>query len=146
MILRGNYPGTVDEKGRLKIPAAFLLELRKAGRQFYVTSENGDFARIFPMKAWTEIERRLAKQSSHNRAKQKFLDRTSYYGQVVELDAQGRLLMPAVLREAAEMKGEVDVLGHLTYLRIWNHARFLENLKNNPITADDEQMLDGLGI
>ncbi len=145
-MLRGNFPATVDEKGRVKIPADFLAELRKYGKQFYVTSENGDFARIYPMKAWNEIEKRLAKLSSHNRAKQKFLNRTNYYGQAVELDGQGRLLIPALLREAAGMKGEVDVMGQLTYLQVWNHARFLEHMKTNPITTDDEQALDGLGI
>lgn len=145
-MLRGNYQATVDEKGRVKIPADFLAELRKYGKQFYVTSENGDFARIYPMKSWNEIEKRLAKLSSHNRAKQKFLNRTNYYGQAVELDGQGRLLIPAVLREAAGMKGDVDVMGQLTSLQVWNHARFLEYMKTNPITTDDEQALDGLGI
>ena len=45
----------MDEKGRLKIPAAFLEELKGFGDQFYVTSETGDYARIFPMKVWEEI-------------------------------------------------------------------------------------------
>jgi len=145
-MLRGNYPATVDEKGRVKIPAVFLAELRRYGKKFYVTSENGDYARVYPMKVWDDIEKRLAKISSHNRAKQKFLTRTNYFGQVVELDGQGRLLIPAVLREAAQMKGEVDVLGSLTYLLVWNHARFLEQMNKNPITTEDEQALDDLGI
>ena len=50
----------------------------------------------------------------------------NYYGQVVELDGQGRLLIQPVLREAAQMKGDVDVLGSLDYLDVWNHARFVE--------------------
>ena len=37
------------------------------------------------------------------------------------------------------MKGEVDVQGRLTYLEIWNHARFLEQMNRNPITAEDEK-------
>ncbi len=145
-MLRGNYPATVDEKGRLKIPVDFLATLRKYGGKFYVTSENGDYVRIYPMKVWGQIEARLAKLSSHNRAKQKFLTRANYYGQVVELDGQGRILIPPVLREAAQMKGEVDVLGNLNYLQVWNHARFLDQLNSNPITADDEKILDELGI
>ena len=44
------------------------------------------------------------------------------------------------------MKGEVDVQGQLTYLQIWNHARFLEQMNHNPITAEDEEVLDKLGI
>ncbi len=145
-MLRGNYLAKVDDKGRVKIPAAFLDSLREYGNKFYVTSENGDFARIYPMKVWSEIEEKLAKLSSHNRTKQKFLTRTNYFGQVVELDGQGRVLVPPILREAAQMKGDVDVLGNLTYLTVWNHTRFLENLKASPSTEEDEKTLDELGI
>jgi MraZ protein len=98
------------------------------------------------MKAWQDIERKLAKLSTHNVAKQRFLARANYYGQVVEVDGQGRILIPPVLRESAQMKGDVDVQGQLTYLEIWNHGRFLEHLAHNPITAQDEEVLDKLGI
>jgi MraZ protein len=145
-MLRGNHPATVDQKGRLKIPAVFLETLAEYGEEFYVTSENGDHARVFPMRVWKEIEDKLAKLSTHNAAKQKFLTRTNYYGQAVKIDGQGRILMGAVLREAAEMKGEVDVMGKLTYLEVWNHSRFLEHMKTLTITADDWKALDDLGI
>ncbi len=145
-MLRGHETATVDEKGRLKIPVAFLAELREHGSQFFVTSERGDVAWIYPLKVWGEIEDSLARIPSHNRAKQKFLNRTNYFGQVVELDGQGRLLIPANLRESAQVKGEVVVFGALKRLEVWNHARFLENLQNNPITDEDEQTLADLGI
>ncbi len=145
-MLRGNYPAKVDEKGRLKIPAAYMETLKEFGERFYVTSENGDYVRIYPMKVWNNIEERLARLSSHNRTKQKFLTRANYFGQVVEMDGQGRVLIPPILREAAQMKGEVDVLGNLNYLEVWNHARFLENLNKNQITPEDEKTLDDLGI
>src|ERR1700733_13702881 len=140
-MLRGNYLARVDDKGRLKIPATFLDELREFGNRFYVTSENGDFAQIYPMKVWNEIEEKLAKLPSHHPTKRKYLTRTNYYGQAVELDGQGRVLLPPILRESAEMKGEVDVLGNLTYLEVWNHGRFLEHMKTSPITDDDHQTL-----
>jgi MraZ protein len=145
-VLRGNYPAKVDEKGRVKIPAAFLEALREYGNKFYVTSENGDYVHVYPMKIWSEIEEKLARLSSHNRTKQIFLTRTNYYGQVVELDGQGRILVPSILRESAQMRGDVDVLGNLTYLQIWNHTRFLDNMKGSPITDEDEKILDDLGI
>jgi MraZ protein len=145
-MLRGSHLATVDEKGRVKIPADFLAELRKFGTKFYVTSDTGEYAQVYTMKAWQEIERKLAKLSSHNRAKRNFLARANYYGQVVEVDGQGRILIPPVLRESAEMKGEVNIQGNLTYLEMWNHARFLEHMKQNPVTAEDEKALDELGI
>jgi MraZ protein len=145
-MLRGNNPAKVDEKGRLKIPAAFLEELKGYGDQFYVTSETGETARIYPMKVWEEIEAKLSRLSSHNRTKEKFLTWTNYYGQAVEIDGQGRVLIPPVLREAALMKGDVDVNGNLTYLEVRNHLRSLDNLKKSQLTEDDWKTLDDLGI
>src|SRR5260370_12176372 len=122
MKLRGNYPAKVDEKGRLKIPAMFLEELKEFGNQFYITSTTGETARIYPMKVWSEIEDKLAQMPSTNRAKRKFLMRTSYYGQTVELDVQGRMLLPTVLREAAQTKEHGDVLGNTDYREVRNHT------------------------
>ncbi|MDE3135789.1 MAG: division/cell wall cluster transcriptional repressor MraZ [Acidobacteriota bacterium] len=147
-MLRGNHQATVDAKGRLKIPAAFLPDLRKLGDDFYVTSEDGNFAKLYPMKEWEAIEEKLAKVPSHNPTKRKFLALTSYYGQAVSTDGQGRVLIPAVLREAAQLAGEeVVVLGSQRYLEIWNRARFLEKeVRGNAWTADDSKNMGELGV
>src|SRR2546430_17579330 len=115
MKLRGNCPAKVDEKGRLKIPAVFLEQLKEYGNQFYITSTTGETARIYPMKVWSEIEDRLEKMPSTNRAKPKFLMRTTYYGHTGELDWQGRLPLPKVLRESGPTTGVVDAVVHLGY-------------------------------
>jgi MraZ protein len=146
MKLRGNYPAKVDEKGRLKIPASFLEELKEFGNVFYITSPNGETARIYPMKVWNEIEDKLAKLPSTNKAKRKFLLRTSYFGQVVEMDAQGRVLMPSVLRDKAQAKGDVAVLGALDYLEVINNARALDQMDKDPYTDEDDKVLGDLGI
>ncbi|HXJ05796.1 MAG TPA: hypothetical protein VNH65_11895 [Candidatus Acidoferrum sp.] len=141
MKLRGNCPAKVDEKGRLKIPSVFLDELKEFGNQFYITSTTGETARIYPMKVWSEIEDKLAQLPSTHVAKQKFLLRTSYFGQQAELDGQGRVLLPAVLRDAAQTMGEVDVYGALNYLEVMNHSRMLDKLKSEPYTAADDTAL-----
>jgi len=141
MKLRGNCPAKVDEKGRLKIPSVFLDELKEYGTQFYITSPTGESAKIFPMKVWSELEDKLTTLPSSHVAKRKFLLRTSYYGQVTDLDAQGRLLLPPVLREAAQTLGEVDVFGALDHLEVMNHARVLDKLKNEPYTNEDDTAL-----
>jgi MraZ protein len=146
MKLKGNYPAKVDEKGRLKIPAAFLQELKEYGSQFYITSPTGETARIYPMKVWNEIEDKLAKLPSTHKAKRKFLMRTSYFGQVVELDGQGRVLLPSILREAAQAKGDVAVLGTLDYLEVMDNARALDQMKKDPYTDEDDKALGDLGI
>src|SRR5258708_39752988 len=130
MKLRSSCAEKGEGKGRLKLPAVFLEALKEYGNQFYITSTTGESARIYPMKVWSGIEDKLAGVSSQNRAKRKFLMRTSYYGQMVELDGQGRVLVPSTLRESAQMKGEVDVFGNLDYLEVMNHTRVLDDLKN----------------
>src|ERR1043166_9957667 len=146
MSLRGNHQAKVDDKGRLKIPAVFLEGLRQYGSRFYITSMTGESARIYPMQVWLAIEDKLSKVSSQNRAKRKFLMRTSYYGQAVEMDGQGRGLLPPGLREAAQTKGDVDVFGGLDYLEVMNHTRVLDDIKNDPFTEDDFKALEDLGI
>jgi len=144
MSLRGNCQAKVDEKGRLKIPAVFLEGLRQFGNQFYITSITGETALIYPMQVWTAIEEKLAKVSSQNQTKEKFLMRTSYYGQQVELDGQGRVLIPAVLRDSAQVKGDVDVFGNLDRLVVTNHTRMLDDMKNKPFTPEDFKALQEL--
>ena len=146
-MLRGNYPARVDEKGRLKIPSAFKEELEQNyGRQFYITSLDGAHALIFPLEEWNKLEEKLQSAASFNKTRRKFLNRTNYYGQLVDMDNQGRVLIPSILREKAEMIGDVAVLGSLTYLEVWNNQRFVNELEQNPITPEDEQVLDQLGI
>jgi len=146
-MLRGNYPATVDGKGRLKIPTAFKTYLdENYGPDFYVTSLDGQFVRVYPFSVWREIEEKLAALPSMNKAKKKFLDRTNYWGRTARVDGQGRILIPSLLRESAAMRGEVAVIGYLVYLDVWNMERFREHLERTQLTEDDEQTLSNLGI
>ena len=146
-MLRGNAPATIDEKGRLKIPSIFRADIEESwGSDFYVTSLSGESVLVYPLPVWQEIEERLAKLPSLNPTKKKFLDRTNYYGQLTSTDKSGRILIPPVLRESAEMTGEVAVLGYLDHLDVWNHKRFLGRIKDQPFTEDDHETLSKLGI
>ena len=137
-MLRGNATATIDEKGRLKIPSSFRVFIDASwGSDFYVTSLSGESGLIYPLPVWQEIEERLAKLPSLDPTKKKFLDRTNYYGQLASADKSGRILIPPLLRESAQMTGEVAVLGSLNCLEVWNHKRFLERMKNHQFTDED---------
>ncbi len=146
-MFRGNHPTRVDEKGRLKVPAEFkrLID-EKYGAQFYITSLDGKVAQVYPFEEWQRIEEKLTKLSNFNPTKKKFLNRTNYYGQLVEIDGQGRVLIPALLRDSAEIKGEVAVVGNLTYLEVQSIEAYKKDIEENPFTQDDEKTLDELGI
>ena len=137
----------MDEKGRLKVPAEFKRVIdEKYGQQFYITSLDGKVAQVYPFEEWERIEQKLAGLSTFNPTKKKFLDRVNYYGQVVEMDGQGRLLIPQILRDAAQIKGEVAVLGNLTYLMVRNLETFRKEIEEQSFTPEDEKTLDELGI
>lgn len=146
-MFRGNYPTRVDEKGRLKLPADVkrLVE-EKYGTQFFITSTDGRVANIYPLKEWEKIEEKIAAMPSFNPAKKKFLDRVNYYGQMAELDAQGRLLIPQILRESAKISGDVVIFGMQTYLEVTNHDEFKQNLEAHPLTEEDAKALADFGL
>jgi len=144
-MFRGNHPTRVDEKGRLKVPAEFkrLID-EKYGAHFYITSVDGKAALIYPMEEWERIEEKLARLSSFNPTKKKFLNRTNYNGQMVEIDGQGRLLIPSLLRDKAQIKGEVAVLGQLKYLEVRNEEALRTEIEEEPFTTEDDKTLDEL--
>ena len=129
-MFRGNHPTRVDEKGRLKLPADFKRRVDELyGPQFFITSKDGRRAEIWPLKEWEKIEAQLARLSPMDPVSKKFLDVTNYYGQMVEMDAQGRLLLPQLLRESAKATGEVNVLGVQTMLEVVNAESFKAEMK-----------------
>lgn len=146
-MLRGNSPAKIDDKGRLKVPNGFRSAIQKDhGSELFVTSLSGQSVRIYPMPVWAEIESRLAKMPSTNSARQRYLDRVNFYGQMAEFDVQGRVLIHARLRDSAQMTGDVDVLGQQNFLEVWNHERFVSRLLTDPFTDEDAKTLSDFGI
>jgi len=151
--LRGNSPATVDDKGRLKLPSTFKADLETFAKgegsgsaRHYLTSLDGRSARLYPLPVWEAIEARLEQLPSTSPAKRKFLEVTAYYGSEVEPDAQGRFVIPPILREAAQLMGEVAILGQLDHLALWNKGAFERRLVAEPLGTDDLAQLAELGI
>src|SRR5579871_5436078 len=146
-MFRGNHPAKVDDKGRLKVPAEFKRRVDEMyGPQFFITSRDGKRAELYPMKEWEKIEEALAKLPAGG-AKRKFLDVTNYYGQVVEMDQQGRLLIPQLLREAAGIEADdVAVLGQQTFLAVVQDKKHRAALEAEPLTDADIEALAIVGL
>jgi len=146
-VLRGNYAAKIDDKGRLKIPNAFRALVEKThGAELFVTSLTGESVRIYPMPVWLALEERLARAPSTHPSRVKFLSRVNYFGQAAEIDAQGRVVIHPRLRESAGMSGDVDVLGEVERLEVWNHERLVAKLQAEPFTDDDAKALSEFGI
>jgi MraZ protein len=144
-MFRGNIPAKVDEKGRLKLPAAFKQLLDAANvTQFYITSVDGKKAEVWPLPEWEKREQKLARSSTMNDAVEKYLNLTSYYGQQVEMDNQARVLLPQILRTSAKLDAEVAVMGKITHLLVQNLATADESATANAMTAEDRRVVDSV--
>lgn len=146
-VLMGHAPARVDDKGRLKVPADFRKFIEdKYGSDCFITSTDGERAMIYPLPVWYDFQARLAKVPSTSVAKQKLLERVNYYGQVATMDTQGRVLVPAVLRDVAHIADDVVVLGSTDHLIVWSEERITKRFKDNPITAEDMKELELHGV
>jgi MraZ protein len=146
-MLRGSSLAKLDEKGRLKLPATFRAVLEpKYGTDFFVTSLQGTSVRIYPMDVWLRVEERMGRASSLNPAVMRLKNAVNYFGQATPMDAQGRILVHPLLRDRADVRGEVVVLGQQDFLEVWNRAAFEQRLEAEPLTDSDLAALSDLGI
>lgn len=145
-MLRGSFTAKIDEKCRLKIPRDFLASIEeKYGRELFVTSFDGACACLYPMSVWTEIEQQLGAQGLvRDPEVDRFFKHTSFYGQVADIDNQGRILIHPRLREKTGMTGEVDVVGSFDHLEVWNLERLKADLAAAPFTDTDRRVVAGL--
>jgi MraZ protein len=145
--MRGSAPTRIDDKGRLKIPTLFRGSIQdQHGPDVFVTSVTGESVRIYPMSVWLDVEQRLSKMPANHPSRLKFLDRVSYYGQESELDPQGRIVVPQLLRDSASIVGDVRVFGKIDYLEVWNDERFAQKLARDQWTDEDGLKLSEHGI
>ncbi len=136
--LRGSAETTVDEKGRFKVPSVFRGPIEETfGPEFFLTSISGVDVLIFPMPVWNALEEKLAAMPAIHRAKAKFQERFNTYGQVARMDAQGRLLVPSLLREVSALEGDALVLGQTDHLKLVDRAKHLKSLRSATITDED---------
>jgi MraZ protein len=146
-MFRSSQPTRVDEKGRLKLPVEFKRVVDgKYNAEFFITSQDGLTAQIYPMAEWEKIEAKLALIPDMNPAKKKYVDRVNYYGQVAEMDAQGRMVLPQILRESARLSGDALVVGKGTFLAVENLEVLKKRIESEPMTTDDHQELAGFGL
>ena len=142
---RGSAPARLDEKGRLKVPNLFRQQIEEAfGRDLFVTSIHGRNFLLYPLPIWRALEEKLAELPAIHRAKNKFLERVNYYGQDGALDAQGRILVPQILRDAAKLAADVVVTGNIDHLVVSDHAALAKRLSTEEFGPEDYDELSKL--
>lgn len=150
---RGNHPAKIDDKGRLKIPAEYrvLLEAHFGpSPTVFITSDDDDgrFARLYPLSHWEAYEAKVRQMPSSSETREKLLENVAFFGLNAQLDNQGRVQLPAELRERAGLtpEAEVYVMGHLECLTVWNQSRWLEYRAARRTTPEDKREREKFGI
>ena len=152
-MFRGIQTGRVDDKGRLKLPALVRQKLEEQYRDanVFITSLDGAVAKVFPLREWEAVESRLSEKSpegkeSDGAMKDRILFQANRFGAEETLDNQGRILVPAVLREVAGMRGEVKILWQSNHMLVLTATKFDETADANRLTAEDLQHAANLGV
>lgn len=131
-MFKGEFHYVLDEKGRLVIPPRFR---RALGDRFVVTRGFDGCVVVYPEEQWRVVEEKLQAQPIANRQFVRYLLGSAVD---VELDRQGRFVLPASLREHAGIQREVVVVGLIHKLEIWSKERWQQHLAQ---TEQDEAKL-----
>jgi MraZ protein len=131
---RGFLSARVDEKGRLKLPAAIAQFLSASGDQkVFVTTLNASTARIYPISVWRQTESMLEEAGEDADVREDVSFIAYHYGADSEIDPQGRVLVPTDLRRELKLeneqvflrcfKGRIDVIGREVYEQRLSRAK-----------------------
>jgi MraZ protein len=132
-VFLGEFEHSMDDKGRVAVPARFREELELA-EGLILTRGFDRCLQAFPRPAWERLRQRVSSLSMGNEEARN-LRRLLFSGAVdVEVDRQGRILIPQNLREYASLAEQVVLAGMDVYFEIWSNERWrsvLEGLDSN---------------
>ncbi len=125
-MLIGEYTHSIDDKNRLSLPAKFRAEM---GKKIIITPGLDNCLFAFTHKEWQKIEGKLS-ESSLGQADNRSFNRFMFAGAVeAEVDSIGRILIPDFLRERANLKNKVVVIGVSSRVEIWNEKTWVDYKK-----------------
>lgn len=131
VMLMGEYNHTIDAKGRLIVPAKFREIL---GDEFVVTKGLDNCLFVYPNDEWQKFEEKLQTLPLTNKNARQFTRFFLAGAASVEVDKQGRILLPSVLREFAGLGKDVVLVGVASRIEIWSRDRWNESIS----TYDDD--------
>lgn len=127
ILFLGNFQHNIDKKGRVFIPSKFREGL---GEEFIISQDiSGKRCLcVYSMPEWEKFVEKLDNlPNTKSSAVKRFLFANAFN---VEFDAQGRILVPANLREYARLEEKADILGVNNKVEIWNTALWAEENEN----------------
>lgn len=138
--MTGRYEHSMDDKGRLFIPAKLREEL---GSAFYLCPGVKQNLTIYPMKAWDALRERTAMLTTTQAAAMDTFFASSYK---CEPDKQWRIQVPSDLREYAGLDRDVVITGNNDRAQVWSAEKWAEKAKAELTPANIAALMDSLGI
>ena len=138
----GEYNHTVDAKGRLIVPSKFREQL---GDEFVVTKGLDGCLFVYENTEWKVLEEKLHTLPLTNANARKFSRFFLAGATSCEVDKQGRILLPQILRDFAGIEKEAVLVGVGSRIEIWSRERWLEANSYGDMEEIEENM-EGLGI
>ena len=139
----GEYNHALDNKNRISIPSKLREEL---GSKFVITKGLDGCLYCYPMEEWRVLEEKLKKLPLTSKDARAFVRFFFSGANEVEVDKQGRALLPQNLVEYAKIEKEIVSIGVSTRLEIWSKEKW-EEYNDSDINFDEiaEKMCE-LGI
>lgn len=139
----GEYNHTIDPKGRLIVPAKYREEL---GEAFMITNGNDGCLNIYPEKAWETFLEKL-QLLTNTEDKRKIVRAFVSKANRVEVDKQGRILIPPALRGYAGLEKDVVLAGAIDKIEVWDKKRWDKANDTDDINVITERLAElGLSI
>ena len=140
-MFRGVNNISLDAKGRMAIPTRFRESLQSScASQLVVTVDTDRCLLIYPLPEWQEIERKLVKLPSLNKTARHLQRMLMGNATEVEMDGQGRILIPTSLRSYAGLEKKAVMIGQGHKFELWNEESWSNQL--NEWQETDLEQLD----
>jgi MraZ protein len=128
-VFRGVAQLNLDTKGRLAVPARYREALvARCGGRLVITADYDKCLLIYPLPDWEPIQQQLMGFSSLNPKIRDLQRQLIGYAEDIEMDAAGRLLVSAALRDFAGLQKNVVLVGQGNKFELWDKERWEEVL------------------
>ena len=129
-MFRGATKVTLDAKGRLAIPSRYRERLlARCDGQLVVTIDRSHCLLIYPLPDWEEIERKLNRLPALHEVARQLQEFMVGYATDLELDGHGRILLPQVLRDFADLTRQTMLIGQGNKFELWDEERWAARLE-----------------
>ncbi|AHF96854.1 MAG: division/cell wall cluster transcriptional repressor MraZ [Desulfurella sp.] len=146
-MLRGRFECILDDKGRIKIPSKFLEILKGSGVNVLVMTFFDQSIYAYPQDIWESLESKALSLPLTNKSARRF--KRMFFSSAIDvnLDSQGRIIIPQTLRQLANIEKNIVVLGNLDHIELWSAQNWQQEM--DLLMQDEEKLaqeIESLGI